>query len=437
MDTLEKQKRAVTHTPSPLIARDQKAVWHPLTQYGLEEVCLPVARAKDALLILEDGREIIDAISSWWVTLHGHAHPVIAQAIFEQAKQLEQVIFARFTHAPAVTLAEILTQAAQNAGAALTRCFYSDAGATAVEIALKLAYQYHKNKGVQTRTRFLALTDAYHGDTLGAMAVSARGNFHAHFSELLPAVDFVSTENTDQLAQYLQQSPETYAALIVEPMVQGAAGMKIHSAAFLSQAAALCKKAGVLFICDEVFTGFYRTGTCFAFEHAGVQPDIVCLGKGLSGGFLPLAATLTTEDIFSVFRSDSMRDAFFHGHSFTGNPIACAAAIASWHLLQEKNTQTAIQEISRQTQARIAALSTHKNCVAARALGTIGAVEMRGLPDYMSSNKYEIFAYAIQQGVLLRPLGSVLYAVPPYCTTASQLDKIYNTIEMILDGKYT
>jgi adenosylmethionine-8-amino-7-oxononanoate aminotransferase len=421
-----------------IVERDQKYIWHPFTQHGLDKECLSVSSAKGAWLTLEDGRKILDAISSWWVTLHGHAQPEIAEAIFKQANQLEQVIFARFTHEPAVTLAETLIHAAQKSGAELTRCFYSDNGSTAVEAAMKISYQYHKNHDVNTRTRFIALENSYHGDTLGAMSLSARGSYHQHFSALLSAVDFISTDEAGikQLEKYLNDSPEQYAALIVEPMVQGAGGMKMHSPDFLSAVAALCQKSGVLLICDEVFTGFYRTGKCFAFEHATIKPDLLCLGKGLSGGFLPLSATLATEEIFNAFQSKQMHRAFLHGHSFTANPLACAAAIASWDILQKENTQTSIKNISHQTEKWIKRLSTHKNCAAARSLGTIGAIEMRGLPDYLSSNAYKIFSYAIKKGVLIRPMGSIIYTVPPYCTNEIELDKIYEVIESILNEAF-
>jgi len=438
-DLIEHDPKNVTppFIQSPtLAARDQKTLWHPFTQHGLEGECLSVSSAKGVWLTLDDGRKILDAISSWWVNLHGHAHPAIAEAIFTQANQLEHVMFARFTHEPAVKLAEILTTAAQAGGAPLTRCFYSDNGSTAVEAAMKLAYQYHKNRGVHTRTRFMALTHAYHGDTLGAMAVSARGSYHQHFSGLLPAVDFISTQDTHQLEEYLNHHAEQYAALIVEPMVQGAGGMRMYSADFLSAAASLCKKAGVLLICDEIFTGFYRTGRCFAFEHAQIKPDLMCLGKGLTGGFLTLSATLATEEIFSTFRSDDMNHAFLHGHSFSANPLACAAAIASWDILQTENTQRAIKNITRQTATWIERLSTHRNCAAARSLGTIGAIEMRGLPDYLSGNAYKIFSYAIKKGVLLRPLGPVIYTVPPYCMNETELDTVYSVIQSLLDEEF-
>ncbi len=419
-----------------LIARDQKSLWHPFTQHGLEHQPLPVISAKGAWLQLADGHRVIDAISSWWVNLHGHAQPEIAAAIYAQALQLEHTVLAGFTHEPAVRLAEILTTASQQRGANLTRCFYSDNGSTAVEVAMKIAYQYHKNRKIKSRSQFIAITNAYHGDTLGSMALSARDSYHSHFASLLPAVTFIDPQQINQLEDLLSRQPEQYAALIIEPMIQGAGGMKFHSADFLVAVAALCRRAGVLLICDEVFTGFYRTGKCFAFEHAGIKPDLLCLAKGLTGGFLPLAVTLATEEIFNAYYSKDINQAFLHGHSYTANPIACAAAITSWELLQKQSTQQDIFRISEITQRCIRHLSQHKHCAEARMLGTIGAVNKKNLPGYMTGLGPAIRTFALQQGVLLRPLGPVLYAVPPYCITQTELEHVYHVIELILDKEW-
>lgn len=419
------------------ITKDQQYLWHPYTQHGLENSFLPVARAKNAWLYLEDNTAILDAISSWWVNLHGHAHPEIAQALYQQALTMEHTLFGSFTHQPAIELAEILIQAAQKSGSHLTRCFYSDNGATAVEIALKIAFQYHKNQGVTERTKFLALTDAYHGDTLGSMTVSARDHYHLYFNELLPEADFISPIDIPALENQLKHEGERYAALILEPLVQGAGGMKMYSPECLRQIAALCKHWGILLICDEVFTGFYRTGSCFAFSQAGIQPDLLCLAKGLTGGFLPMAATLATESIFSAYCSDDVKHAFLHGHSFTANPLGCAAGLASWKILQKPETQRSITRIAEQTQTWIDRLSSHPQGVNARCLGTIGVIEKKGAPGYLSHIGAKIRAYAIQHGVLIRPLGSVLYAVPPYCTTQEELDRIYTVIQQLLDEDFS
>ncbi|MDF3055078.1 MAG: bioA, partial [Gammaproteobacteria bacterium] len=325
-----------------------------------------------------------------------------------------------------------LVSAVQAGGARLSRCFYSDNGSTAVEVAMKMAYQYHKVSGRASRVRFLALSNAYHGDTLGSMSVSARGSYHHYFTDLLVGVDFIS--DVGSLERILEENPDAYAALIVEPMVQAATGMRMHSSDSLSQMATICHKAGVLLICDEVFTGFYRTGKCFAFEHANLQPDLLCLSKGLTGGFLPLSVTLATTELFEAFQSEEVGRAFLHGHSFTANPIACAAALASWQLLDQAQTQANIRRISKQTGVWLSHLSRHACAEHARSLGTIGAIDIKGYPDYFSKTPYKIRKFAIQNNVLIRPLGATLYAVPPYCATESEIDKIYQTILLILDN---
>lgn len=416
-----------------LIARDQKTLWHPFTQHGLENEFLPVISAKGVWLQLAGGKHIIDAISSWWANLHGHGQPDIASAIYAQALQLEHTLLAGFTHEPAVKLGEILIAATQKCGANLTRCFYSDNGSTAVEVAMKMAYQCYKNLQIKTRNQFIAITHAYHGDTLGSMALSARGSYHQHFSTLLPAVTFIDPQQLDRLENILLQQPEQYCALIIEPMIQAAGGMKFHSAKFLATVASLCHQAGVLLIVDEVFTSFYRTGRCFAFEHAGIKPDLLCLAKGLTGGFLPLAATLTTEAIFNAYYSKDLNQAFLHGHTFTGNPIACAAAIASWELLQQPVTQENISQISKITAHCIQRLSQHEHGTLARNLGTVGAINKKNLPDYMAGLGPAIRTFAMEKGVLLRPLGETLYAVPPYCISTDELEQVYQVIELILN----
>ncbi len=413
--------------------RDARILWHPYTQHGLGAVPIPVVGASGAHLRLADGRTILDAISSWWVILHGHCHPDIAAAVADQAARLDQVIFAGHTHEPAVRLAEILAGAAQDAGAAPSRVFYSDDGSTAVEVALKMAYQFHVNRGVATRRRFIALQGAYHGDTLGAMAVGEPDGFHRIFRPILPPVDFIPPGDAAALDLLLSRRPGQHAALIVEPLVQGAGGMRFYAPEFLREAESLCRAAGVLLICDEVFTGFYRTGRCFAFEHAGIRPDLVCLSKGLTGGILPLAATLATEEIFAAFLSDDRTRALMHGHSFAGNPIGCAAGIASWEILQSPECQDRIRTIGEHTARRIERLAEHPGGRAARSLGTIGAVDISGPPGYFSSLGPRVLEAALRRGVLLRPLGNVLYAVPPYCVTPADLDAIYDTMEEILD----
>jgi adenosylmethionine-8-amino-7-oxononanoate aminotransferase len=414
------------------LQRDRSSIWHPYSQHGLHPFTLPVKSARGAYLHLEDGTQVLDGISSWWVNLHGHAHPEIAEAIHRQAKKLEHVIFSGFTHEPAINLAEILLDATKRRGALYSKVFYSDNGSTAVEAALKMAYQYHQNRGERSRQKFIALRHSYHGDTLGAMAVSEPEGFHQVFRKLLPRVEFVDADDLDQLERLISAEPDGYAAFIFEPMVQGAGGMKMYAADYLKDAISLCQRFGVLTIGDEVFTGFYRTGKCFAFEHAGVAPDLLCLSKGITGGFLPLAVTLATEGGFSAFVSDEVSRAFLHGHSYTANPIACAAAIESWRLLQEPDCLARVEMISRMTQKHVQRLGKARGVKASRSLGTIGAIELESHQNYMSGTSLTWMQRAVKRGVLLRPLGNVLYAVPPYCLDETEVNNIYETMEELI-----
>jgi adenosylmethionine-8-amino-7-oxononanoate aminotransferase len=409
---------------------DASRIWHPYTQHALGKAILPVAAGKGAWLELEGGQKVLDAISSWWVNIHGHGRAEIVEAITAQAARLEHVIFAGFTHEPAARLAEILVTEARRAGARVERVFYSDNGSTAVEVALKMAYQFHRNRGENGRTGFIALRGSYHGDTLGAMAACDPEGFHATFKALLPPVEFTEPGDIEGLRALIGRVGGRTAAMIVEPLVQGAEGMRMYSSEYLRAAAAICRDAGILFICDEVFTGFYRTGTCFAFEQAGIEPDLICLSKGITGGFLPLAVTLATGDIFGAFESPEVRKAFLHGHSYTANPIACAAALASWKLIASPECQERIRAICQRTLARIDSFS--RNGHRARALGTIGAVELGGGGDYFARQSRDVSREALAAGVLLRPLGNVLYAVPPYVVTDAELDRIYDVMESFL-----
>lgn len=411
---------------------DKQIIWHPFTQHGLQKDFLPVVKAKNSLLYLENGQTVIDAISSWWVNIHGHCHQEIADVIYHQAKILEQVIFSSFTHSTAINFAQLLITALQNRETQLSRVFYSDNGSTAVEMAMKMAYQFYINQGITTRNRFIALQNSYHGDTLGCMSVSARDSYHQHFSKLLTQVDFISTENILDLKKLLMTKKQQHAAIIIEPMIQAAGGMKTYSKEFLIALSELCQEEKLLLICDEAFTGLYRTGLCFAFEHAQLKPDLLVLSKTLTGGFLSLAVTIATEKIYEAFYSPKIDKAFLQGHSYTGNSLACAAGISSWNILHRDSTQQAITQITKQTQEWINKLAQHKNAINSRCLGTIGAVNIRSLTNFFSEEAYKIREFAINRGVLIRPLGPVLYAVPPYCSTPEEIDKIYSCIEEIL-----
>jgi adenosylmethionine-8-amino-7-oxononanoate aminotransferase len=418
-----------------LTQRDAQFVWHPYSQHGFGIEPLPVARAKGAYLELATGERALDGISSWWVNIHGHGHPAIAEAIARQASVLDHVLFAGFTHEPGVELAHALIDLVHSSGLSyLKKVFYSDNGSTAVEVALKIAYQFHQNHGNPKRRRFLALQGGYHGDTLGAMAASDPDGYHSLFRPLLPEFDSIRPGSIEDLKRCLDLYPDEYAAFIFEPLLQGAGGMRIYSPEYLRDAIALCRSKGVLSIADEVFTGFYRTGTCFAMEQVGVSPDLLCLSKGLTGGVLPLAATLVTEELFEAFRSRQMRDAFLHGHSYTANPIACAAALASLKILATEETRESIARIVTETHRLVASLSSRNGIHSVRSIGTVGAFELRQAPDYFGGDfGPNLMKRAISRGVLLRPLGTTLYAVPPYCMNTSELETIYTVMKELND----
>ena len=418
-------------------ALDHAHVWHPYTQHGLGPPPLPIARGEGALLFDATGRPIVDAISSWWVTLHGHAHPVIADAIASQARRLEQVIFAGCTHEPAAALASELVA---RLPVGLTRVFYSDNGSTAVEVALKMALQYWTNRG-QRRPRIAALEHAYHGDTFGAMSASGRSPFTSAFDEFLfevvrlpapdPHDDGALLEALDRL---LSDDGAELAAVIVEPRLQGAGGHagvgRRHAPGASAQRT---ETHDVLLIADEVLTGFGRTGPLFACQAAGVVPDIMCLSKGLTGGFLPLGATVVREALFDGFRSEDRRHTLFHGHSFTANPLACAAARASLAMLDDEcaSRRAAIESWHH---AHLGRLSRHATVRNPRVVGTIAAFDLElSTPTshprpqgYLDPIGRELAAHALAGGVLLRPLGNVVYAIPPYAITEEQLTLVYD-----------
>jgi adenosylmethionine---8-amino-7-oxononanoate aminotransferase len=419
-------------------------LWYPYTQAKTAPDPLKVKSGQGVWLELKTGERILDCISSWWVNLHGHAHPHIAEAIYQQAKCLEHVIFAGFTHDPAEQLAERLVSRLPSG---LTRVFYSDNGSTAIEVALKMAYQYWANQG-QPRTTFLAFEGAYHGDTFGAMAVGARSLFTQAFTPLLFDVAFIPYPAThlqddsaaqreqailQQLQQTLAQQPEGYAGIIIEPLVQGSGGMQMCRPQFLQQLQQIAKAHNTLLIFDEVMTGFGRTGDWFACTKAEVTPDIMCLSKGITGGFLPLAVTVCTETIYDAFYSDDPQKTLYHGHSYAANPLGCAAALASLDLMVDH--EAAFQQMEAQHNAHLATLDNHPRLKNLRVTGTIAAMDLvTEHPGYLNELSLEIRKRGIAQGLLLRPLGNVLYIMPPYCITEEELAFIYRGITTILDA---
>jgi adenosylmethionine-8-amino-7-oxononanoate aminotransferase len=425
-----------------LTERDRAHLWHPYTQMQTAPPPLPIVRGEGVYLFTEDGRKILDGISSWWVNIHGHSHPDLNRALADQARELEHVMFAGCTHPPAVDLAERLVA---RLPAGLNRVFYSDNGSTAVEVALKMAWQYWRNQGQPQRRVFLTLHHAYHGDTVGAMSVSGESVFTGVFSPLLFPVARAhapycyrcplglerascAIECLGDLANQLQTLGDGVAAVIVEPMIQGAGGMIVWPREFLSGVRRLCDEHGTLLIADEVFTGFGRTGRMFACEHAAVAPDIICLSKALTAGYLPLGATVTTEAVYEAFLSDDRGRTLFHGHSFTGNPLACAVAIASLDLFARYDVLGRVGRIERQLREGLSPLSDHQRVGDVRVIGGVGAIELvsdkrtRSAGGYLDDIGPRLTAAFLDRGLLLRPLGNVLYVMPPYVITESELE---------------
>ncbi len=437
-----------------IVDLDQRYVWHPFTQEQTAPPPLPVVRGKGATLYLEDGRELLDMACSWWVNVHGHAHPAIAEALAEQARTLEHVIFAGFTHPPAARLAaELVRLLPRSPDVALERVFYSDNGSTAVEVGLKMAFQYWRNLGVQDRTLFLALDDAYHGDTFGAMSVGKSSGFYPQFEDLLFAVrhlPFVETWQGDAsvderealaLAEVectLEACGHNVAAFLAEPLVQGASGMRMCRPRYLRALCELMRQRGIPVIFDEVMTGFGRTGTFFAMEQVGITPDIVCLSKGITGGFLPLAATVASARIYESFLGADFRNAFAHGHSFTANPLGCAAALASLALFETEGTLGRIQRIHAAHGPWLDELARIPGISRPRRLGSIAAVNL-GQPggndnasDYHAKIGPVVKAQCLERGLLIRPMGNVVYLMPPACTTPAELARAQEGLADIL-----
>jgi adenosylmethionine-8-amino-7-oxononanoate aminotransferase len=406
-------------------------LWHPFTQHGLEPVMTPIARGEGAWLETTDGKRIFDAISSWWVVTHGHCHPKIVAAIRDQAGKLDQVIFAGFTHEPAESVARELLKIVPRG---LAHVFLSDSGSTAVEVALKMALGYWRNRGQTKRTRILALEHAYHGDTIGTMSAGARGIFNAAYGPLLfdaGRIPFPSKGHAQATLDALEAacSIGDVAAFIAEPLVLGAGGMLMYEVAALSEMALVCKEYGVLFIADEVMTGFGRTGTLFACEQAGVSPDILCLAKGLTGGTVPLAATLCRADIFEAHVSADRTKTFFHSSSYTANPICCAAANANLAIWRDEPVLDRIRALGEVQRERLARFENQDAFDSMRQLGIITALDLKGHGEgYAAAVALKLRAYFLSKGILLRPLGNTIYVMPPYCSNAADLDLVYEAI---------
>jgi len=443
-------------------ARDLQVLWHPCTQMREHPAILPlipVAEASGAWLTGFDGRRYLDAVSSWWVCLHGHCEPRIAGAIAQQARTLDQVILAGFGHQPAVELAErLLALAPREPGRApLAKVFYADNGSAAVEVALKMAFQWCANRGEHARHKFIALQGGYHGETIGALAVGDIPLYRRVYAPLLLESLFVPSPDAflandgenpetlahraaDALAALLDAHAGQVCALIVEPLVQCAGGMRMYHPVYLKRARELCDQYGVFLIADEIAVGFGRTGSMFACEQAGIQPDLLCLSKGLSGGVLPLSAVLATQAIYDGFLDGSRERAFLHSHSYTGNPLACAAALASLDIFKHDDVIVRNRLAAEHMAALAAAIGMHRHVADVRQSGMIMAFELcrdgRRDTPFDPALRVGLAAYkiALEHGVLLRPLGDVLYWMPPYCIDGAQLEHLADATLHAIEG---
>jgi len=419
---------------STISHRDSQVIWHPYTPMKLWPESIAITRGEGVYLFDEDGNRYIDAISSWWVNLHGHSHPYIAQKVNEQMLAMEHCMFAGFTHDPAVQLAERLLEVLPGK---MRRIFYSDNGSTAVEVALKMAIQYWGNIG-QPRSKIVAIENAYHGDTFGAMAVSGRSVFTAAFTQYLFDADFIpfpAAGNEDKALAALEQLLQTgeVAAFIAEPLVQGSAGMHMYSSQVLERCFALCRRYGTLIIADEVMTGFGRTGTLFACDQVATSPDIICLSKGITGGALPMGVTATTQQVFDAFYDDDKAKMLYHGHSYTANATICAAALASLDLLLQDSCSASRERIATAHATFAKTLANNPHIQDIRQTGTILAIELKTTTaTYHSDLRDRIYRFFIGKKIILRPLGNIIYILPPYCISDEDLASVYAAINEFL-----
>lgn len=419
-------------------------IWPPFSNLKTTPPPIKVKSGRGVNLELEDGRTIIDAISSWWVNVLGHSRPEIAEAIYEQAQKLEHVIFAGFTHDPAEQIAERVTNLLPGQ---LNKVFFSDNGSTAVEVALKMAYQYWVNRG-EKRTTFICFEGAYHGDTLGAMSAGERSVFSNVFKDLMFDVKFMPYPETwegdetvseredeiiDRIEHLLDENGNQYAGIMIEPLVQGAGGMRMCRPEFMQKLHWVNRQYGTLLIFDEVMTGFGRTGDWFASIRAQVEPDIICMAKGLTGGFLPLSLTACSQNIYNAFYDEDPEKTLYHGHSYTANPLGCAAAVAAVDLLEENQEWFKGMEVIHDELAE--PLRNHPKIEKLRITGTIAAMDITTEEEsgYLNKVAPYIKMESVNHGVLLRPLGNVLYLMPPYCITREELKKVYRVMETLLD----
>ncbi len=417
--------------------RDKNVVWHPFTQLKSSPLPVSIVKGEGTYLYDENGKRYIDAVASWWVNIHGHSHPYLAKKISEQLLILEHSIFSGFTHEPAVQLAErLLKRLPENQ----SKIFYSDNGSTSVEVALKMAFQYWSNKGTP-KIKVIAFENGYHGDTFGGMSVAERNAFNLPFSKLLFDVIHIPVPKTgmeekslDAMKTVLKEND--IASFIFEPLIQGAGGMVMYSPEILDELIRQCKLKNIITIADEVMTGFGRTGRFFASDYLEIKPDIICMSKGLTGGVMALGATSCSQFIYDAFVSEDKMKIFFHGHSYTANPTACSAALASMDLFDRTETFSAINRISQKHRLFLREIKSHKAIIDARQLGTIIAFEIKTTEKthYLNSLAEVIPTFFLERGIILRPLGNIVYILPPYCISDKDLEYIYNAIEEFFDS---
>lgn len=419
---------------SDLLLKDKKLIWHPYTQMLTAPEHIGIVKGKDASLIAEDGTIYIDAISSWWVNIHGHGNKYIAERLYQQALELEHCIFAGFTHPAAVRFAERLLPILPGNQ---SKVFYSDNGSTAVEVALKMAIQYWTNQGL-SRPKLLAFHHAYHGDTFGAMSVSGRSIFTKAFDHYLFDVEFIdlpTASNIESLQDKIRSIGRQCAGFIFEPLILGSGGMLMYEPEQLERLLGTCSEAGILIIADEVMTGFGRTGKNFAMQHLDMEPDIICLSKGITGGTMAMGVTTCKEKIYQAFLSEDKLKTLFHGHSYTANAITCATAMASLDIFLSQTCQASIQRISARHRAFAETIAGSKAIKNIRQHGTIIAFDVKtdDGDSYTSNVRDSLYAFFLKRQVLLRPLGNTLYIMPPYCITDAELDQVYSAILELLD----
>jgi adenosylmethionine-8-amino-7-oxononanoate aminotransferase len=414
--------------------RDKKHLWHPLTQHKTSPETLPIVKAKGCILTDENGKEYVDGIASWYTAMYGHCNEFITSRVTAQMQQLDQVVFSGFTHEPAIELSEkliaILPENQQ-------KIFFNDNGSTATEIGIKMALQYHHNKG-NKRNVMLAFEEGFHGDTFGAMSVSGlsvyNGAFEEHFIRVL-RLPVPTGENNEAVLESLKNliSENEIAGFIYEPLVQGAAAMKMHDAAGLDAILKICKQNEIICVADEVMTGFGKTGKNFASDYLETKPDVICLSKALTAGLLPMGITSCSQQIYDAFYSEEISKGLFHGHTYSANPPACAAAIAGIELLTSEEIQQKIQKIISAHQAFDARIASHPKVKNRRQLGVIYAFDLDVKMERYGNLRNQLFDHFMQQGVFLRPLGNTIYILPPYVISEEELEKIYKSIELALE----